>query len=630
MTALELLAPAKDAEIGIAAIDCGADAVYMAGPRFGARQAAGNPVESVAKVCSHARKFGAKVFVTLNTILYEDELGAALDQLEAVQEAGADAVIIQDLALSPAGAERMGLLAESIRIPFHASTQCAIRTPEQARFLESLGFSRLILERELSLAQIRKIREEVSCELEAFVHGALCVCYSGQCYLSEYISGRSANRGACIQACRSRYDLSDENGRILIKDRSLLSLKDLNLIHRLRDLAEAGINSFKIEGRLKNISYVRNVVGAYSNAIDNILSSKEMNGKFRRESYGKVTLGFTPDVNKTFNRGYTELYIDGKRDRWASADAAKSMGEAIGTVESVSRNKDEITIRPFAEGLKLANGDGFAFVNKSGIVEGFRGDICNGLTIKCKPIAGIWPGARIFRNLNTAFEKEMERKASRREILCDVSMKFGREPSGEFHVRVSAHSEDGREFALTQRLGTDAAENPDRAAEMIRRQMEKTAGIYRFRLVSLEAEALPFTSASSVNEIRRILADGIDSQPCFSLPLFMAEKKESQCMAPRDAGYKCNISNSVARDLYLSCGSVKTEDAFELSHQKNIELMRTRYCIRRELGICPKHPSPKANPELLKAAKGKLFLLNNGRRLCLNFDCSNCEMTVTT
>ena len=254
MRQLELLAPARDITIGIAAIDCGADAVYIAGPHFGARQAAGNSIEDIRTLCKYAHKFGARIFITLNTILYDEELEDAYRFMLEVQEAGADAIIVQDLATIEMARKGLGELFEAIHIPLHASTQCAIRTPEQAKHLESLGFSRLILERELSLEQIRDIRKAVSCELEFFVHGALCVCYSGQCYLSELISGRSANRGACIQACRSLYDLTDANGKVLVKNKALLSLKDYNLRNRIEELAEAGITSFKIEGRLKNES----------------------------------------------------------------------------------------------------------------------------------------------------------------------------------------------------------------------------------------------------------------------------------------------------------------------------------------------------------------------------------------
>ena len=366
MRQLELLAPARDAQIGIAAIDCGADAVYIAGPQFGARQAAGNSMEDVRRLCDHAHRYGARIFVALNTILYDDELESAYNQMLAIQEAGADALIIQDMAVLEMARKGYGDRMKDFRIPLHASTQCAIRTPEQAVFLESLGFSRLILERELSLEEIRAIRAAVSCELEFFVHGALCVCYSGQCYLSEQIAGRSANRGACIQACRSRYDLVDSDGRTIVKDKALLSLKDYNLRERITDLAEAGITSFKIEGRLKNESYVRNVVRDYSMMLDKTVAA--MPDRYERGSYGHVSGGFIPDTAKTFNRGYTELFIDGKRGRWAAMDAAKAMGEEIGLVTGLNKDKTVISIRPASNGLILNNGDGFSFVARDNAV----------------------------------------------------------------------------------------------------------------------------------------------------------------------------------------------------------------------------------------------------------------------
>ena len=304
MRELELLAPARDADIGIAAIDCGADAVYIAGPRFGARQAAGNSIEDIAGLCRYAHRFGARIFVTLNTIIYDNELDDAASLIEEIGKAGADAVIVQDMAvvemlrrMSPARcqnglcpeAEAAGPLEGSGMPVLHASTQCAIRTVERAKELEALGFSRIVLEREMSLRQIREIASAVSCEIEFFVHGALCVCYSGQCYLSEKIAGRSANRGACIQACRSRYDLAGPDGRTIVKNKALLSLKDYNLISRMEDLADAGVMSFKIEGRLKNISYVRNTVRAYSLALDRIVGKS--GGKYRRASFGRDSGG---------------------------------------------------------------------------------------------------------------------------------------------------------------------------------------------------------------------------------------------------------------------------------------------------------------------------------------------------
>ena len=362
MKQLELLAPARDIQVGIAAIDCGADAVYIAGPQFGARQAAGNSIEDIRQLCTYAHRFGARIFVALNTILYDEELEAAYRQMIEVQEAGADALIIQDMAVIEMVMNGIGDFREKISIPLHASTQCAIRTPEQAAFLESLGFSRLILERELSLEQIRSIRNAVTCELEFFVHGALCVCYSGQCYLSEKIAGRSANRGACIQACRSRYDLTDASGKVLVRDKALLSLKGYNLRDRLEELAEAGITSFKIEGRLKNASYVKNVVRDYSLALDDITGRYP--DLYERGSFGTVRGGFTPDTAKTFNRGYTQLFLDGQRGKWAAMDAAKSMGEEIGRISGISRDGSTLTVNLSRRDIVLNNGDGFSCLQK--------------------------------------------------------------------------------------------------------------------------------------------------------------------------------------------------------------------------------------------------------------------------
>jgi len=621
MKQLELLAPARDAEIGIAAIDCGADAVYIAGPQFGARQAAGNDIDQIRILCNHAKRFGARVFVTLNTILYDDELEAAYRQMLQVQEAGADAIIVQDMAIIEMSGKGIGNIREDFRIPLHASTQCAIRTPEHARFLESLGFSRLILERELSLGQIRAIRNAVSCELEFFVHGALCVCYSGQCYLSEHIAGRSANRGACIQACRSRYDLVDSNGKVLVKDKALLSLKDYNLHDRLEELAEAGITSFKIEGRLKNISYVRNVVRYHSTELDRIAAAHPE--KYVRSSFGKVTTGFTPDPYKTFNRGYTELFIDGRRGRWAAMDAAKSMGEEVGEISAISKDRAMLTVRLKNSSIVLNNGDGFSFIDRKGDITGFRGDVCNGNTIRCKPLQSISVGVRLFRNINFSFEKEMERQCSAREISVQTNLEFT--CSGDsWTIKAEAHSEDGRNVSHIFQSDMDRADNPERMKDIICSQMGKTTGIFRFSVISITARCgLPFMKASVINSIRRELAGKLESIPCKKRdilcrkPVYRAEAE----LPEKDVTYKTNISNNLSKGTYIRSAAGSIEKAFELDHQKNAELMRSKYCIRYELGICPVHHHVKDS--------GPLFLLNNGRRLALHFDCRNCEMTVT-
>ena len=326
---------------------------------------------------------------------------------------------------------------DDITVPLHASTQCAIRTPEDARFYESLGFSRLVIERETSMETLREIRKAVGCELEFFVHGALCVCYSGQCYLSEHLAGRSANRGACVQACRSLYDLADDSGRVLVRNKALLSLKDYRLLDRLGDLAEAGVCSFKIEGRLKNSSYVKNVVREYSLAMDALCEAQPE--RWCRASFGRVSGGFTPATDRTFNRGYTSLWLDGKRGRWSSMDAPKSMGEFVGTVRSVraERGGCSIVLSP-ADGVRLGNGDGFAFAGRGGIV-GFRGDVCEGNTIRCKPVEGLKAGTKLYRNINSAFERELERNMPRREIGVTLDVGI----SGKYNIDMAP--DHGRE-----------------------------------------------------------------------------------------------------------------------------------------------------------------------------------------
>ena len=613
MNQLELLAPARDLQIGIAAIDCGADAVYIAGPRFGARQAAGNGIEDIRALCDYAHKFGARIFVTLNTILYDNELEDAWEQMLAVQEAGADALIVQDMAIVVLAQER------GYSLPLHASTQCAIRTPEQAAFLEKVGFSRLVLERELSLEQIKEIRAAVSCELEFFVHGALCVCYSGQCYLSEQIAGRSANRGACIQACRSKYDLVDGSGKVLLKDKALLSLKDYNLRGRLEDLAAAGICSFKIEGRLKNESYVRNVVRDYSIALDELASRKP----YVRGSFGSITGGFTPNTDKTFNRGYTELFLDGRKGKWASMDSAKSMGEEIGCVTSVSKDKTSVTLK-LRDGLTgLNNGDGFSFVAKDGTVCGFRGDVCSGNIIRCKSTAELFAGARIYRNIDISFEKEIDRKPCIREIKVNVTVGF---LDGKGWA--AAETEDGRKVRIDFDPGDQIADNQERMKGMIMSQIGKSAGHYRFSASEIKSDCrLPFLSASALNGIRRSLAEELDKLPCIKRDiLHKTSGRESyeNNIHVKDASYRFNISNKLAEKLYRDAGIETFEKAYELEHQKDAELMRTKYCVRHELGLCPKQQRGKQ-----VSAASPLYILNNGQRFVLKFDCRNCEMIVT-
>lgn len=725
MKFLELLAPARNADIGIAAIDCGADAVYIAGPAFGARQAAGNSMEDIRRLTEYAHRFGARIFLTLNTILFDNELAEAERLLAEAKDAGVDAIIAQDLAVW-----------ELTDLPVHASTQCAIRTPEKARLYEGIGASRLVLEREMSLDQIRAIRSSVNCELEFFVHGALCVCYSGQCYMSERIAGRSANRGECIQACRSLYDLVDEDGNVLVRNKALLSLKDYNLKDRLQDLADAGICSFKIEGRLKNISYVRNVVRAYSLALDELVAANP--GKYRRVSFGRSEGGFTPDLAKTFNRGYTQLFLDGKRSgNWSSMDAPKSIGEEIGTVVSIApmrqnfsngkRPSEEnitITLRMKNPGDRLQNGDGFSFLSKGrGEIVGFRGDVCQGNRITCRNVTGLYPGAKLYRNLSNAFEKELNSDLPVRRISVSVDISVivvpvtttgsvtewcrsvtenigpvtddscpvtekGRSPSQSkrlckqtYSLKINAVSQDGRSIVLEREAGDSTAENAKRMREMFVAQISKGTGIYSFTLSSLNMEtpdgSLPFLPASALNAIRRDLAAAIDKMPCRAIPLPTGKTADnpgisnalntpnnaespSECQDRRQdqkpilskipdiqepasdgihVSYKANIANHVARETYQVLGATQTDEAFEISHLPGTELMRTKYCIRHELGLCPVHRETgrhqgKANfatgssKLATTSPSGHLYLINNGKRYHLSFDCANCEMVV--
>ena len=616
MKDLELLAPARNADIGIAAIDCGADAVYIAGPGFGARQNAGNSMEDVRRLCEYAHLFGARIFLTVNTIVYDTELLAVERILKEAKDAGVDAVIAQDLAVFEALRQAHGPVGEFAEpLPVHASTQCAIRTPEQARMYESLGATRLVLERQLSLRQINAIREAVDCELEFFVHGALCVCYSGQCYMSEAIERRSANRGACIQACRSLYDLVDESGKILVKDKALLSLKDYNLIDRLEDLASSGICSFKIEGRLKSISYVRNVVKAYSNALDKLV--EKYPGLYRRTSFGRSEGGFTPDLGKTFNRSYTELFLDGRKGHWSSMDAPKSVGEPIGTVERLVAGTAamQIFIKFNKPDLQLRNGDGFSFISKDhNEIVGFRGDVCRGAMINTRFVPELYQGAQLYRNVDASFEKELSTSLPIRRIPVGVII-----ASQANKLVITAESQDGRIVEFETAAGDRMADNTERMRALFESQIGKATGRYSFSLKELKTYypdgRLPLMASSAINGIRREVAARLDAIPCGKIPMQeYSGKRDGSGIVPDELSYKYNVANGLSERAYRRLGAKKVDKAFEISHQKGAELMRSKYCIRHELGIC--------------GNKDPLFLVNNGRRYRLDFDCSSCEMTV--
>jgi len=567
-------------------------AVYIAGPDFGARKAAGNSFEDIGELCEYAHKYGARVFVTYNTVVSAEELPEVHRQMLLSQELGADAFIIRDIALCR---------WDDITVPLHASTQCAIRSSERALQYFAAGCSRVVLERELSLSEIREICTAVAGrDVEVFVHGALCVCYSGECRLSERINGRSADRGECIQACRSLYDLVDERGRVLLKDKALLSLRDYNFLSRIGELAEAGVCSFKIEGRLKNASYVKNCVRAYDLALNEFISKHPQ--QYARASFGRVEGGFVPDLNKTFNRGYTELYLDGKRHRpWSSMDAPKSMGERLGTIERVTRRDAEMELRIRSQSgrsLSLRNGDGFAFTVPSGVV-GFRGDVCEGLTIRSKNIPEIKVGTVLFRNINAAFEKTLESSPVRREIAVELRLRI----SGKFKIEVFSHSEDGREQTAVFNADVELARDSQRETAILREQLSKRSSVYKFTLGEIILDtpggSLPLLSVSTINSIRRAVASDLDSEGCRKRPLAGRENSA--------------IGSSQGSDMPLPTDSY--------AEASSLPLMRSRYCVRFELGMCPVMQG--ATPPK------QLYILNNGRKFALNFDCKACEMTLS-
>jgi len=474
-------------------------------------------------------------------------------------------------------------------VELHASTQTAIRTPERARELEALGFSRLVLERQLMLEQIRAIRAAVSCELECFIHGAICVGYSGECYLSQQLTGRSANRGVCAQACRSRYDLVDADGRVLVRDQPLLSPRDLRLDGLLPELVAAGVTSFKIEGRLKNASYVKNVVRHYRGVIDAFLASHP---DYAAASAGRLEGGFTPDPDRTFTRGWTTAFVDAGPDRrprakMRSEDAAKALGEPVGEIVAVHGRVVEIS------GDKpLANGDGLSFAGKGESVTGARVELAEGRRVTLRDTAGLTPGMRVYRNLDIRFERELEKNMPRR--VLDVSLEW-RSRDGQTVVTASSQG-----VSLERRFADAAplADKPDVALESLRRQLSKHTGPFVFAVRSLEVDPVRFYPAAFLNGIRRELAEELQGR-------LETRPRPATPHTPRSGAGSLNRST-----LGIPA-----------------ELLRSRYCIRWELGLCPRC---RVKPGMTNVTPGSpLYLVNQKNRLCLRFDCAACEMIIT-
>ena len=598
MTPLELLAPAKNLECGIAAIDHGADAVYIGAPRFGARAAAGNSIDDIRQLCDYAHPFGVKVFVTVNTILYDDELEATRQLLLDLETAGVDAILVQDMAL-------LSIFNRPSSMALHASTQTDNRTPEKVRWLRSLGFSRAVLARELSVEEIAKIHQEVpDMPLEVFVHGALCVSYSGLCYASQHCFQRSANRGECAQFCRMRFSLVDADGKEIEHERYLLSLKDMNQSDHLLELIEAGATSFKIEGRLKDAAYVKNVTAAYSQRLDAII--RQHPEKYCRASQGCCDYTFTPDLNRTFNRGYTTYFLHGRQPNIASFDTPKAIGEFVGTVKEIRGESFNV-----ASVASFANGDGLCFQNGDRL-EGFRANRVVGNRIfPYKMPQGLRPGMRLYRNNDQEFERLLSGQSARRKIPVCLSLRAVAK-GYELTAHISPH------LPLTTHLYSDHQKAQKSPRENLVRQLSRLGDtIYECSDVDIPDDFDYFIPNSQLSELRRSLVEKLTSQRACP-PVRLAGL--TACLSPCEAyayPYFYNISNRLSADFY---GAEKT--AYELKGGEG-PIMQCRHCIRYSLGYCVKHGGKR--PTWREPLS---LVLGDGRRFRLEFDCKNCQMNV--
>lgn len=611
MRQLELLAPAKNLECGIAAIDCGADAVYIGAPKFGARAAAGNSIDDIRELTAYAHMFGAKVYVTLNTIIYDSELADAKALVDAIDDIGVDAILVQDMALVDYIQKN-----RPRNLVLHASTQTDNRNKDKVGYLSSLGFSRVVLARELSLAEIKEIHEAYpNVELEAFVHGALCVSYSGACYASEHCFSRSANRGECAQFCRMKFDLLDADGQEIEHQRYLLSLKDLCQVDRLEELADAGVVSFKIEGRLKDVSYVKNVVAAYSEQLNNICRKRPK--EFERASYGQVTYAFQPNLKKTFNRGYTHYFLDGRKPDIFSPDTPKAIGEYVGRVKEIRGHSFNV-----AGTACFANGDGLCFVNTNKELEGFRVNKAEGNRLF--PLAmpkGLRPGMVLYRNNDVAFEKELERQGSKRKI--PIRLVFGK-TSGGFYL--SAYGRGINETKTEISFEHQLAQRPQE--DNIVRQLSKWGGTL------YEAESIQIVDSADECFIPSSVLSQLRQNVNTEITLSVNSKKRigentpsvgrsTKSYSVNSFDYK-NVSNNEAKSFYRNRGDEPLISAYEIEKDNfPLPLMQCKHCLRYSLGYCMKRGGQRSQ------WREPLFLrLGDGRRFKLEFDCRNCQMNV--
>jgi len=620
---LELLAPARDADIGIEAVNHGADAVYIGGPSFGARAAASNDIADIARLAAHAHRFNARVFVTLNTILTDDELEPARQQIWQLYDAGVDALIIQD----------MGLLELDLpAIQLHASTQTDIRTPEKARFLQDVGLSQIVLAREIELAQIAAIRAATRPEttLEFFVHGALCVAYSGQCYISHAHTGRSANRGDCSQACRLPYQVTDMEGRIVAHDKHVLSMKDNNQSDNLEALIDAGIRSFKIEGRYKDMGYVKNITAHYRTLLDELI---ERRPEFARASSGRTTFAFTPDPNQNFNREFTDYFVSGRKEDIGAFDTPKNPGLPVGYVSKVGDKWVEL--QTDSPDIVLNNGDGLCYYT-------LQKDLAGLAINRAERVgAGVWrvfpkdpmasfrdlrAGTLVNRNRDMNWTRLLDKPSSERRI--GVWLRLDETAAG---FALTLTDEDGNTATVEAAHAKEAAKDAAKAEATLREHLGKL-GTTPFAAmgISLELSQPWFMPASFVNALRRDAVAALETQraAAYERPLRM-QPLEPPAIYPEDTlSYLANVYNHKARDFYAKHGVQVIAAAYE-SHEETgeVSLMITKHCVRFSLSLCPKQAKGVTGVQgTVRAAP--LTLINGSEKLTLRFDCKLCEMHV--
>ncbi len=597
---IELLAPAKNLETGIAAINHGADAVYIGAAQFGARQAAGNSLDDIERLVEYAHIFGVKVYVTLNTIIYDEEISEVEELVAALYKIGVDALIVQDMGIS-----RMNIPP----IPLHASTQMDNRTVEKAKFLSDVGFPRIVLARELSLAEISAIHRAVpETELEVFVHGALCVSYSGQCYASQHCFGRSANRGACAQFCRLPFDLVDAEGAIVQRNKHLLSLKDMNRSDFIEEMLDAGVTSFKIEGRLKDISYVKNITAYYREKLDAVFARRK---EYVRASYGKSTPQFLPDPQKSFSRGFTDYMLKGCKDGITSFDTPKSMGEYIGRVKFVSRNFFTVT------GGDFNNGDGACYLSRDGKLNGFRINRVEGNRVFPQSMPAVESGDALYRNYDCEFERVLSRPDAPRRIGVVLTL-----TESEDGLILRGTDESGTECTVTGVFAKEEARTSQH--DNIIKQLSKWGNTpFEATKVNIEFTREWFIPSSLLSDMRRSLCEAMIKKHRENYSREDMHLKD--CDTPyitESIDYKGNVANKYAEEFYKQHAAVVVAPAFEKVPVKGATVMFCKHCIKHAFGWCTKDGIKHQYKEPFTLVSG------DGRRFKLHFDCKECIMSV--